>query len=237
MTAVSVGLAMPSPTAMTARPAASSAVGSSALVSEWIAALGPADENFPKIEAALKALPITATNAQVATIVAPVAGLVKPIEALLHPVKTTALEALGAPTYSSNCSGGGYESVSGGGTVRMGGQTYDRGFELVDVRTGCVDHWTWHIGGLFQTFTAVVGIDESDTYPASVAFLGPNGKFLTFSADGQSVTVLPLVSGLPTNVTVNIAGNQNFVLVGRGTGGSSSPPAHIDVANDALSPS
>jgi len=230
---------MPSTAATTAHPATGSAASPGALVSKWIAALDPANQKLPKIETALKALPITATNAQVATIIAPVAGLVKPIETLLlpPPAKTMALESLGAPTYSSNCGGGGYESVSGGSTVRIGGQTYDRGFELVDVRSGCVDHWIWHIGGLFRTFTALVGIDESDSYPASVAFVGPNGKFLTFSADGQSVTVLPLVSGLPTNVTVNIAGNQNFVLVGRGTGGSSSPPAHIDVANDALSPS
>ena len=63
--------------------------------------------------------------------------------------------------------------------------------------------------------------------------MGPNGKFLTFRADGRSVTVLPLVSGLPTDVTVNIAGDEDFDLVGRGTGVSGSP-AHLDIANDAL---
>jgi hypothetical protein len=207
-------------------------------VKEWLAALGPANQRLPKIEAALKALPITATDAQIARIVAPVAGLIKPIEALVPrapSAKTTSLEAIAVPTISNpqGCyADATYKSVSQGAILAMGGKTYSRGFQLTTDYNSCRALWTWHIGGSFATFKALIGLNATDTIAASVSFLGPDQKPLSFNADGQSVTVLNLVSGVPTNVTLSITGDQNFVIqmfcAHRGTS------ALIDLANDTL---
>jgi hypothetical protein len=238
ITVISVGLAMPSTSAAPARPAGASQVSPSTLVREWLAALGPANQNLPKIEAALKALPITATDAQVEEIVAPVAGLVKPIEALLPSrrpvhVASTSLEALATPTFSSpsGCGSGSYTSVSGGAKLVMGGQTYSNGFQFATDGSNCVDNWTWHIGGLFKTFRAIIGLDVTNTTAGSISFLGPNGKPLSFRAGNKAVTILNLVSGVPTNVVLSVAHDQNFIIVTSGTSGGSST---VDFANDAL---
>ena len=244
---ISVGLAMPSTSAAPARPAGASQVSPSTLVSEWLAALGPASENFPKIETALKALPITATTAQVESIVAPVAGLVKPIEALVPsklspPSHATSLEALGTPTLAM---GGGsdlvYRSASAGATLVIGGKTYNHGFQVKTDWDGDKDTLTWPIGGAFQTFTAKVGLNTNNLQSAELAFLQPTGKPLTFTADGRSVTQITLISGvapnipgIPTNIKMTIRGDQYLIMEIIDRNGSS---AVVDVADDTLTSS
>jgi hypothetical protein len=237
---ISVGLAIPSTSAAPARPADASQVSPSTLVKEWIAALDPVNQDLPKIEAALKALPITATDAQIARVVAPVAGLIKPIEALVpRPVvktTSTSLEALGSPNLTtSGCSGGRYASVSQGARLVMGGKIYGHGFQVhTSPGGGCIDHWTWNIGGKYQTFTALVGLDESETTPTgSVSFMGPNGTPLPFTANGEMLFKLKILSDMPTLVNMSIIGDQKFVFVTTTNGNSGT----IDFANDGLTSS
>jgi hypothetical protein len=63
-----------------------------------------------------------------------------------------------------------------------------------------------------------------------LSFLGPTGKPLTFRADGYAVKRTLLISGLPTNVTINLVGALNFVVETTTAG------ATIDFADDMLEP-
>jgi hypothetical protein len=88
----------------------------------------------------------------------------------------------------------------------------------------------WHIGGRYRTFTALVGLDATDTRPATLSFVGPTGKPETFRADGHPVQRTILISGLPTAVTMNIVGMLNFVVETTTAG------ATIDFGDDTLQP-
>jgi hypothetical protein len=234
--ALSFGLAATT-SAAPALPVARSTSTTAALVKKWLAAPGPASPQFPKIEAALKALPASATAAQVAKVTAPVGGLLTPIENLL-PSPYPTLEGLGTPTISEQskglCTGTdpSYESASGGAKLKMAGQIYKDGFHIVTDENSCfppfTDTFSWHIGGLFQRLTALVGLDESDSTSTVLGFLGPDGKGLTFSADGRSVTSVTLMSGVPTRINISIKGDLKFVIQ------ASSGGATVDFANDSL---
>ena len=90
------------------------------LAREYLAALAPAGAQITKAEAALKALPPTATMAQVQAIVAPLRNPLVPLYRLQGLSATavppgpasggTSLEALGRPTHTGN--GNGSESGS-----------------------------------------------------------------------------------------------------------------------------
>ncbi len=228
-----VGLSVAPVTAAGVKPIPASAASGSA-ANRWLHALGPAAEQLPQIENALKKLPATASAPQVLRIVRPVGGLVQPINTLLSlqdPLPTS-LEALGAP--STTC-GGAADKVSRGVKLTMAGRTYSSGLQLIvnyaNFDHDCTDSWRWHLGPQFQKFTAEVGLDESDTLAASLAFLGPTGKPLGFTADGQTVNELDLYVGEPTNITIDVSGIMNFAILSNSNAAST-----IDFVNDSLTP-
>ena len=146
------------------------------------------------------------------------------LEALGQPT-----EALGAKNFSGTCYG--YKSALQGARLVMANTTYHRGFQVTTLSVcGGTWTWAWHIGGQYRTFTAEVGLDSTDTRPATLSFVGPTGKPLSFRADGHAVKRTVLISGLPTHVAINLVGALNFVLE------STTAGATIDLANDVLKP-
>lgn len=160
------------------------------------------------------------------------AGLVAPLANLL-PVIDTSLQALSEP--SMTCNGARFLAAAGGAKLTMAGQTYPHGFQLLDdfdnFDNHCTDSWRWHIGPSFRTFTATVGLDESRSTAASLAFIGVNGKPMPFTADGQPLTQLVLYAGEPTNIAIELTGIVNFIISSTNNAGGT-----IDFANDTLSP-
>ena len=117
----------------------------------------------------------------------------------------------------------------------MGGRVYHRGFQLTtDPVLVCMPlawTWAWHIAGDYQTFSAEVGLGGGDTRPATVSFPAPDSDSdLPFRADGHWVEHAVLISGLPTVVSLNVAGMLNIVI--EVTTGA----ATIDFGNDMLTP-
>jgi hypothetical protein len=151
-------------------------------------------------------------------------------------VLPTSLEAMGQPTedmgaknFTGTCYG--YKNALEGAHLVMANSVYHHGFQ---VTTGnfCSGTWTWawHIGGHYLAFTAEVGLATTDTRPATLSFVGPAGRPLSFRADGHSVKQTVLISGLPTKITMNLVGALNFVVETTAAG------ATIDFANDVLEP-
>jgi len=147
--------------------------------------------------------------------------------------RTSSLEALGTPSFSSptHCSEGTYTSTAQNAKLMMGGQSYSQGFQFHTDGSNCIDHWTWHIRGKFWTFSSLVGLDSSNSTVATISLLGPNGSPLTLNANGRSTTSVDLASGVATRISLNIKGLQNLAVVTSGTSGAS---ATIDFANDVL---
>jgi hypothetical protein len=145
---------------------------------------------------------------------------------------TTSLEALGPPTQGdigSDQGCYGYTTARGGAALQMGGESYYEGFQLTtNIACSGTWAWTWHIGGWYRTFTALVGLDSTNPTAAPIVFVGPNGKPLTFTADGRLVKELTLYTGVPTNISISVIGYQNFIL--KTTAGG----VTIDFANDHL---
>ncbi len=150
------------------------------------------------------------------------------------PVTGTSLQTLGSPTVSSSCVlGGDSYSSAPPSTLEMGGQQYDHGFQLATDQAceGGNDQWSWHIGGLYRTLTAAIGLDPRNSTGATVQFL--NGTTpMTFSADGQSLTATNLVAGLPTVISMNITHLLNLTV--KITPNSFSASAMVDFANDSM---
>jgi hypothetical protein len=150
----------------------------------------------------------------------------------------TSLEAMGLPSEGFGVRAGpscySYKTASQGAKLVMGGTTYPRGFQVRAVPQFyiCGGHWTWawHIANDYRTFAAYIGLDSDDTQPATLSFPGPTGKPLTFRADGYLVKQTLLVAGLPTKVTMNVAGTLNLVVETTTVG------ATIDFGDDILTP-
>ena len=146
--------------------------------------------------------------------------------------RPTSLEALGPPTQGNigsdqGCYG--YATTAGGATLQMGGESYREGFQLTtNIACSGTWAWTWHIGGRYRTFTALLGLDSTNPTAAPIVFVGPNGKPLTFTADGRLVKGLTLYAGVPTNISISVIGYLNFIL--KTTAGG----VTIDFANDSL---
>ena len=111
--------------------------------------------------------------------------------------RPTSLEALGPPTQGNigsdqGCYG--YATTAGGATLQMGGESYGEGFQLAtNIACSGTWAWTWHIGGRYRTFTALLGLDSTNPTAAPIVFVGPNGKPLTFTrgrAVGQGADAL-----------------------------------------------
>jgi Protein kinase domain len=159
-----------------------------------------------------------------------------------EPSDISSLEALGAATsYElSGCDGRSYKGTSEGAKLAMAGQTYQHGFQVVtDEYCGgagpiAQETWAWHIAGLFEELTALVGLDTTNSTAATLEFLGPDNKPLKFTADGASVSVANLVSGAPTKIVLDLKGALNITVETAVTNPGPQSQATIDFANDNL---
>jgi hypothetical protein len=159
-----------------------------------------------------------------------------------RPSHISSLQALGAATSQelSGCDGRSYKSVSDGAKLRMAGNTYHRGFQIrTDQFCGgagpiAQETWSWHVAGLFTKLTALVGLDSTNSTGATLRFLGPDNKPLKFTADGASVSVTNLVSGVPTKIVLDLNGALNVKVETTVTIPGPESRATMDFANDIL---
>jgi len=150
-----------------------------------------------------------------------------------HP---TPIESFGPPTEgfdAKNIEGGmcyRYRIASRRSPIAIGGKEYRQGFQVstLKVCAGGTWTWTWHIAALYTDFTACVGLASGDTDPATLSFLGPTGKALTFGADGRTVYQTTLFAGLPTSVFLSTTQLLNLTIQ------TSTAAAIIGFGNDSL---
>jgi hypothetical protein len=151
-----------------------------------------------------------------------------------HP---TPIESLGPPTEGFEAKSifeGGmcyrYRTVSRRSPIVMGGKAYRQGFQVSTLKM-CLSGtwtWTWHIAALYTDLTACVGLVSDDTDPATLSFLGPTGKALTFGADGRTVYQTTLFAGLPTSIFLSTTQLLNLTIR------TSTAGAIIGFGNDSL---
>ena len=155
-----------------------------------------------------------------------------------RPVASTSLQAIGPPSVPYCCFAG-YSTTSnfgGSTTLTIAGKTYPNGFQLVGDHVGGI--FTWHIGGKFHTFSALVGLDETNTSESTFSFpvaipsnwqnqqTTPKGR--PFREDGTGVTQLNVSAGLPIPISLNVTGVQDLIIF-------VSTTSTLDFANDSLS--
>jgi hypothetical protein len=226
LVAAAVGSSEASGAASTPSPAAEA--------ESYIAAIGPAKAELTKVDAELKALPITATRTQVNQIVAPLPASLKPLNAVIGSNGTssvaptsssrfTTAQALGAPAISLDpphtLCGGTYGAAGPGSTrITIANQRYEYGFQL---EAGCSGYYyfpndtvvyTWQISGQFSSFTAEVGLDSSNSEPGGIEFLNSAGNPMPFTAAGKTVTELILSPGLPISIDVNLLNASSLTI-------------------------
>jgi hypothetical protein len=131
-----LGLIGGSPAAATVHPAKAQG---SAVVQQYLTALGVAGSKLSKVEATLRALGPSATRAQVLVAASPFGPALAPIEALLTAPPPTTLEALDPP--ESQIGGTGYRTTEEGAHLDVGGRLYPNGFQ-VDLGEGSA-RLTW----------------------------------------------------------------------------------------------
>ncbi len=112
-----------------------------------------------------------------------------------------------------------YEIAGGATPIKMGGAQFLHGFQVSafhfaapGVSCSGTWTWTWHLAGRYSGFSACVGLAGSDTQPATLSFVGPNGSPMLFGADGQQVRTTTLVAGLPTFVTLDTVHVMNLII-------------------------
>jgi hypothetical protein len=146
----------------------------------------------------------------------------------------TSLEAVGTPS-TPYCLSGTYSTTSafgGSRTLTIAGVSYPDGFQLSGNGSGGI--YIWHIGGQFRTFTALVGLDKTDTLQATLSFPSvvpgnfpnePISHTRAFLAGSAPVTQLTISAGLPTLISLNVTGVQDLIIY-------SSTEAKLDFVND-----
>jgi hypothetical protein len=75
------------------------------------------------------------------------------------------------------------------------------------------------LAGRYSGFSGCIGLAAGDTQPATLSFVGRNGRPMLFEADGQQVRSTTLVTGLPTFVTLGTVHLMN-VIIRTGTAGA-----------------
>jgi hypothetical protein len=65
---------------------------------------------------------------------------------------------------------------------------------------------------VFSPLMLLPGLASGDTDPATLSFLGPTGKALTFGADGRTVYQTTLFAGLPTSVFLSTTQLLNLII-------------------------
>ncbi len=219
------------------------------LAQQYLAALGPAGTAISTSEAKLKALPITASVAQVQAVVAPLPKALGPLEALIKssgPSPTgTSLQSLGSPTIVGRngvkCNS--YSTPASGGHLVNGGVEYQDGFQMISPQN-CNESYagyTWQIGTKYGSLQAQVGYDLSNSCGRSfVMFLGNSGETLPFTSNGQLMESLTIPTKGLASVSVNLTLQTQLTvqvhfrcfIFGRIGLNSTS---HVDLVNDVLS--
>jgi hypothetical protein len=193
---------------------AQSSTSGADLAQQYLAALGPAGTAISTAEAKLKALPITASVAQVQAVVAPLPKALGPLEALIKtsgPSPTgTSLQSLGSPTITGQngekCNS--YNTQASGGRLVIGGTEYQDGFQMISSQNCQEGHaqYTWQIGTKYTSFTAQIGYDLTNSCAGSgVRFLGNNSQRLPFMSNGRITETLTIPAKGLASVSVNLA--------------------------------
>jgi hypothetical protein len=220
------------------------------LAQQYLAALGPAGTAISTAEAKLKALPITASVAQVKAVVAPLPKALGPLEALVKssaPSPTGAsLQSLGNPTIvgQSGVKCNSYSTRASGGHLVIGGVEYQDGFQMIGSQN-CLERYagyTWQIGKKYTSLTAQVGYDLNNSCTGStVKFLGNGSEPLPFTSNGHLRESLPIPATGLASVSVNVTGQTQLTVqvyfncyVMENTPALSSG-SHVDLVNDVLS--
>ncbi len=188
------------------------------LAQQYLAALGPAGTAISTAETKLKALPITASVAQVQAVVASLPKALGPLEALIKtsgpsPTETT-LQSLGNPTMKF-C-----EQVTRGavrysiGPVAFNGKIYQNvlGFAA---GSGCYMTswvaWTWELPSNSKSLTATVAISPTSPHPETLWFNGSTGR-IPFTENGKVVNSANIHSTSFVSISISLVG-QRFLTV------------------------
>ena len=209
------------------------------LAQQYLAALGPAGTAISTAETQLKALPITASVAQVKAVVASLPTALGPLEALVKSgapsPKGTSLESLGTPTTKPACNS--YTTPALGGQLIVNNTPYRDGFQMIAPKP-CENNengaqYTWQIGTKYTDLTAQFGYDLSDSCgEVYIRFLGNNGERLPFKFNGQFTEAVGIRKVLQS-VSVNLANQtQLTVQIVLNNGPCAS---YVDIVNDQLS--
>jgi hypothetical protein len=225
------------------------------LATEYLTALGPANAAIVKAETKLRALPLTATLAQVQAVVAPLKGKLAALEALTNgtttappppPSGSVSLASLGQPVgvlfwnpaANPNPGWGTWSSVQVdsclvtnlNAVMTMAGRHYTGVQSAPNCGTSpYVAELTWRFGTA-RSFSADIGLDT--TSPSTSITLGfvsvigalaaPTGlQEIPFTANGQKVAAsgpgtvpsIPVYSGVPTPVTVDVVGLHELTII------------------------
>jgi hypothetical protein len=258
-------------------PPTTAPLSAAQLATEYLRALGPANNSITKAEKELRALSITASPASVEAIVVPLRARLAPLEDLLNGVPTSSgpppppahpvsLASLGQPTIveqegakASPNPGWGTRSYSTVNTetivktspdppMTMAGKQYSGVQVDSDNEVPSLQELTWRFGTA-RTFTADIGLDSSSSSASVVlGFVTVQGQLadptgfteVPFSADGSLVTAtspnvpsIPVESGVPTPVSVNVSGIHQLSIILEETSGNGNPT--IDIANGEFS--
>jgi hypothetical protein len=223
-------LALAATTASVEAGAATSPPSPGAVAQSYIAALGPASAKLIKIEAELKALPITATSAQVNALVAQVQAALKPVEALgttsTAPVShgpNISLLSLPAPVTSQIVGGQASPlkcdvvSDTPTASVEINGIPYVHGIALswgggCELIVGQDNTYTWKVGTA-AGFQVTTGFDQaSATSSVVVLSFSSQGRQLPFLANGTSVTSINLKGTEPVSIKLSLTGVTSLTL-------------------------
>ena len=221
---------------------AQSATSGATFAQQYLSALGPAGTAISTVEAKLKALPVTASVAQVKAVVAPLPKALDPLEALIQsgaPSPTgTSLQSLGKPAilgqYGVRCNV--YSTPPSGGRLVVDGTGYKNGFQMTAPIT-CIEfnaQYTWKIGTKYTSLKAQVGYDASNACTgSSIRFLGNSGEHLPVVSNGRSVGTVRLPATGLASVSVELTHQAQLTLQILFT--CHTDLSNIDVVNDQLS--
>jgi hypothetical protein len=203
---------------------AQSSTSGADLAQQYLAALGPAGTAISTAEAKLKALPITASVAQVQAAVAPLPKALGPLEALIKssgPSPTgTSLQSLGSPTMRS-CN-----QVTAGavrysiGPVAFNGKIYQNvlGFAA---GSGCYGTssvaWTWKLPSNSKSLTATVAINPIASHPETLWFNGSTGR-IPFTVNGTVVNSVNIHSTSFASISISLVGQKLLTVQLSATG-------------------
>jgi hypothetical protein len=220
------------------------------LAQQYLAALGPAGTAISTAEAKLKALPITASVAQVQAVVVSLPKALGPLEALIKssgPSPTgTSLQSIGSPTIvgQKGVTCNSYSTPATGGHLVIAGTEYPNGFQMVSPQncTELYAGYTWQIGKKYTSLTAEVGYDANNSCKGSwVKFLGNGSTPLPFTSNGRLRETLPIPAAGLASVSVNLSQQTQltvqmyFKCYGYYSYGALSYTSRVDLINDVLS--